>query len=158
MLSYFNFTFIFIILFFLNFIFYFIPFYWLISLVLKVSYFFFYHLFIYIFSTLYHGDPVILTCIHYFFSYYVFQHKWLDRVPSAAFCMLYVYLALLFLVSRRTYFFFFFLYMATPSAYGISQGKGWIGTLAVSLCHSHSNAGSKLHLWPTLHLEAMPGS
>ena len=38
--------------------------------------------FIYVFPTVQHGDPVRLTCIHSFFSHYVFHHKWLDRVPS----------------------------------------------------------------------------
>ena len=46
--------------------------------------FFFYHLFIYIciFSSLQHGDPLTHTYIYSFFSN-VFHHKWLDRVPSA---------------------------------------------------------------------------
>ena len=43
----------------------------------------FYHLYIYFFSTVQHGDSVTLTCIHSFFSHYVFHHKCLDRVPSA---------------------------------------------------------------------------
>ena len=45
--------------------------------------FFNFYLFIYIFSTAQHGDPVIHTCMHSFFSHYVFHHNWLDRVPSA---------------------------------------------------------------------------
>ena len=35
------------------------------------------------FSTVQHGDPVTHTCIHSFFSHYMFHHKWPDRVPSA---------------------------------------------------------------------------
>ena len=45
---------------------------------------------------------------------------------------------------------------ATPTAYGSSQARGWIGATAASLRHSHSNAGSERHLWPTLQLIAMP--
>ena len=43
--------------------------------------------------------------------------------------------------------FFFSLFRAAPMAHGGSQ---------VGLCHSHSNVGSELHLWPTLQLTAMP--
>ena len=41
-------------------------------------------------------------------------------------------------------------------AYGSSQARDWSGAIAASLHHSHSNAGSKLHLWPTPQLTAMP--
>ena len=44
--------------------------------------------------------------------------------------------------------------MATPAAYGNSQARGWIRAVAAGLYHSHSNTGSKLHLWPMLHLVA----
>ena len=37
----------------------------------------------------------------------------------------------------------------TPTAYGSSQARGRIIVIATGLCHSHSSAGSKLHLWPT---------
>ena len=40
----------------------------------------------------------------------------------------------------------FCLFRATHEAYGGSQAKGQIGAVAASLCHSHSNAGSELHL------------
>ena len=43
----------------------------------------------------------------------------------------------------------FFLFMATTVAHGSSQASGWIRAAASSLHHSHSNAGSKPHLWPT---------
>ena len=43
---------------------------------------------------------------------------------------------------------FFFLFMATSTAYGSSWARGWIRTAAASLCHSHGNMGSKLHLQP----------
>ena len=49
-----------------------------------LEYNFFKIIYIYIFfSTVQHGDPVTYTCIHSYFSHYVFHHKWLDRVPSA---------------------------------------------------------------------------
>ena len=44
---------------------------------------------------------------------------------------------------------FFFLFRAAPVAYGGSQTRGQMGATTVSLCHSHSNTGFKLHLWPT---------
>ena len=54
------------------------------------------------------------------------------------------------------FFFFFYLSRATPAAYGSSQTRGPIRALAASLHHSHSNAGSELHLWPTPPFMAMP--
>ena len=50
--------------------------------------------------------------------------------------------------------FFFLLFRAAPIAYGGSQARGRIRTMAAGLCHSHRNAGSKIHLWPTLQLRA----
>ena len=38
------------------------------------------------------------------------------------------------------------LFRATTEAYGSSQARGQIGATAASLCHSHSNTGSELHL------------
>ena len=65
--------------------------------------------------------------------------------------------------SYGVHFFFFLLllllfclFRATPVAYGSSQARGRIGAAATSLHHSHSNAGSEQHLWPTLQLVAMP--
>ena len=43
----------------------------------------------------------------------------------------------------------FFFFKATPAAYGSSQATGLIGAVAASLCHSHSNVGSKPCLQPT---------
>ena len=43
---------------------------------------------------------------------------------------------------------------ATPMAHGGSQAKDWIGAVAASLCHSHSNSGSEPRLWPTPQLMA----
>ena len=40
-------------------------------------------------------------------------------------------------------------------AYGGSQARGRIGAVATSLCQSHSNARSELHLRPTPQLTAM---
>ena len=39
------------------------------------------------------------------------------------------------------FFVFFFFLRAAPEAYGGSQARGRIGAVAVSLHHSHSNAG-----------------
>ena len=38
------------------------------------------------------------------------------------------------------------LFRTAPVAYGGSQAGGLIRATSASLCHSHSNAGSKLHL------------
>ena len=51
---------------------------------------------------------------------------------------------------------FFLSFRATPTAYGGSQARGPIGTVAAGLHQSHSNAGSKLHLRPTPQLTTMP--
>lgn len=49
----------------------------------------------------------------------------------------------------------FFLFMTTPTAYGSSPAWGWIGSAAVGLRHSHSDARPKVCLQPTLRLMAM---
>ena len=51
--------------------------------------------------------------------------------------------------------FCFGLFRAAPAAYGGSQAKGQIRAVAAGLYHSNSNAGSELHLPPTLQLTAM---
>ena len=48
----------------------------------------------------------------------------------------------------------FFLFRTAPTAYGSSQDRGQIGATAAGLHHSHSNAGSKLHLQRTPQLMA----
>jgi len=52
------------------------------------------------------------------------------------------------------YLFVFCLFRAAPAAYGGSQARGLIGTVAASLHHSH--ARSELCLRPTPQLTAMP--
>ena len=47
-----------------------------------------------------------------------------------------------------------FLGEGAPSAYGNSQVRGQIGAVATSLRHSHSNARSEPHQWPTPQLTA----
>ena len=47
------------------------------------------------------------------------------------------------------------LFRATPVPYGGFQARGGIRAVAAGLCHSHSNARSKLHLQTTAHLMAM---
>ena len=57
------------------------------------------------------------------------------------------------------YFYFFGLFAffrAAPAAYGSSQAKGLIGTVAAGLGQSHSNTGSKLRLQSTPQLTATP--
>ena len=49
------------------------------------------------------------------------------------------------------FFIFYFIYLfllfrAIPTAYGGSQARGLIGSIAASLHHSHSKAGSEPHL------------
>ena len=56
--------------------------------------------------------------------------------------------------SFLSFFFFFVFSEAVPSAHGVSQGRGLIGAVAASLCQSHSNWGSELHLRPTPQLMA----
>ena len=56
------------------------------------------------------------------------------------------------------FFSFLFPPMAAPVAHGSSQAKSWLWAAAAGLHHSHSNAGSSLHVRPTLQLVAMPDS
>ena len=52
---------------------------------------------------------------------------------------------------------FYFLLLFKARSHGIwsSQVRVWIGAIAVSLCHSHSNMRSNPHPWLTLQLVAM---
>ena len=50
---------------------------------------------------------------------------------------------------------FVLLFRAACVAYGSSWVRGQIRAAATSLQHSHGNAGSTLHLWPTQQLSAM---
>ena len=54
-----------------------------------------------------------------------------------------------------SFFSVFCLFRAASVAYAGSQAKGQIGAVAAGLHHSHSNAGSELHLQPTPQLTAM---
>ena len=51
--------------------------------------------------------------------------------------------------SKVNFFLVFLSFRATPEAYGGSQARGPIRTVATSLRHSHSNTGFKLYLRPT---------
>ena len=44
---------------------------------------------------------------------------------------------------QHYYCYYFLIFRATSVAYGVPQAKGLIGAAAASLCHSHSNKGSK---------------
>ena len=59
---------------------------------------------------------------------------------------------------RTDYLSLLFLFRAAPVAYGSSQARGRIRAVASGLCHNHSNARSKPHLWTALQLAAMPRS
>ena len=59
--------------------------------------------------------------------------------------------------NTQFWFFFLLLFMAETAAYRGSQARGLIRARAVSLRHSHSNAGSELHLRLTPQLTATPG-
>ena len=52
-------------------------------------------------------------------------------------------------------FFFFFFFRAKALAYGRSQARSGIRSVASSLHHSHSKAGFELGLWATPQLPAM---
>ena len=67
-------------------------------------------------------------------------------------------LVLLFFPAGFLFFFFFFLrlFRATPVAHGGSQARDLIKAVAASLCHSHSNPGSKPRQQSTPQLTAMP--
>ena len=54
------------------------------------------------------------------------------------------------------FFFLFFFFRAALTAQGGSQARGLIGAVATSLCQSHSNARSKLHLQTIPQLMATP--
>ena len=61
--------------------------------------------------------------------------------------------------SRWIGWIFYFMYLcslsrATPTAYGSSQARGWIGAVATELCHNHSNIRSKPRLRPAPQLMA----
>ena len=54
------------------------------------------------------------------------------------------------------FYFFIFFFRAMLVAYGESPARGQIRAVASGLHHSHSNAGSELHLRPPPQLMAMP--
>ena len=61
-------------------------------------------------------------------------------------------------VCKQIQNFYFFIYLftfrAALTAHGSPQARGRIGTTSASLCHSHSNRASELHLQPTAQLTA----
>ena len=64
------------------------------------------------------------------------------------------------MVSESEYFFMYLiivlLFRAAPETYGGFQARGQIGATTAGLRHSHSNARSEPHLWPTPQLMATP--
>ena len=56
------------------------------------------------------------------------------------------------------YLFIYYLFVlsrAAPASYAVSQSRGLIGSVATSLCQSHSNTRSEPHLQPTPQLMAV---
>ena len=82
--------------------------------------------------------PVLNICL--------FIVPW-KRLPSSHWLKLYVLIVLCLV---------FCLFRAAPSAYGCFQARGPIGATAAGLHHSHSHAGSELHLRSTPQLTATP--
>ena len=75
-------------------------------------------------------------------------HSFGTHIPAQSFlqfCHVTTFFVCLFAFSR-----------ATPMAYGGSQARGLIGTVAAGLRHSHSNVGSEPRLRPTPQLTATP--
>ena len=66
--------------------------------------------------------------------------------PSVTSQQLYVYDTCGSARERMLVVFFSCIFRATPVAYGGSQARALIRATAASLRHSHSNAGSELHL------------
>ena len=58
--------------------------------------------------------------------------------------------------SYKIFLFSYLIFRAAPAAYRGSQARGWIGALAASLCHSHSNTRSEPQLRPISQLTATP--
>ena len=81
------------------------------------------------------------------------QKKTEHALNKFSFWFLGVYLKLVHnssIPSNNNFLFSFFsFFKAAPVAYGSFLVGGQIGAAAARLGHSHSNAGSKLHLWRT---------
>ena len=87
---------------------------------------------------------------NFFFFFFLFKDKETLETKNLTYgtfyyLFIYVFIFCLFAVSR-----------AVPAAYGGSQARGLIGASAAGLCHSHSNARSKLRLSPMPQLMAVP--
>ena len=76
------------------------------------------------------------------------------KVISSLACA--VYIQKVYYPLKAIFFFFFVFSRAMPAAYGGSRARGLIRAVASTLHHSHSNAGSKLHLQPTPQFTVMP--
>ena len=85
--------------------------------------------------------PLSILCVQIFPSQKDTSHVVLGQIWSPHFFLF---------VDLLIYF------RSAPAAYGGSQARGPIGTVASALHHSHSNSGSKLCLQPTPQLMATP--
>ena len=88
------------------------------------------------------------------------QKDWKGRNETVIFCRLYdcLHYHKQYKMYKRDFFFFslFPFSRATPRAYGDSQARSLIRTVATGLHQSHSNEASELQLRPTPQLTAMP--
>ena len=60
------------------------------------------------------------------------------------------------MITNILFFFFPSIFRVASVAYGGSQARGLIGSVANGVCHSHSNVGYVPHPRPTPQLMAMP--
>ena len=70
------------------------------------------------------------------------------------YCIYYVLYLIYILKTIYTHTDIYYLFRAVPTEYGDSQVRGQIEPVAASLCHSHSNTRSELHLRPAPQLTA----
>ena len=73
---------------------------------------------------------------------------------GAFFLFIYLFIYLFYFII--IIIFFLLSLWAAPTAYGGSQARGRIGTVATGLCQSHSNAGFEPRLQSTPQLMATP--
>ena len=111
-------------------------------------------------NTIIHGPLVNGHGSYWFHSDYKPSVIFIPTIQGHLFkCAAYFFSSHHFLSSFVFLFFraaHFCLFRAAPTAYGCSQARGWIGAVAVSPPHSHSNMGSEPPLRPTPQLMAMP--
>ena len=107
------------------------------------------------FIFIYNVRKVLISFCYMELSRFPSTTYWRDCLLSIVyFCFLYQRLIDKKYMSLFIYLFIYF-FRAAPITYGGLKGRGQIGATAAGLYHSHSNAGSQLHLRPTPQLMAM---